>query len=162
MAVPCRRPRAFALAGATLLVQNTSRVQRGNRAVKRARRAAQAGILTLVVTGFGAAPSAGATITTFDPPGSVDTYPYGINASGSVTGYYRDAGGEYHGFLRTADGTITSFDVPGTNFTYPRNINNVGAITGSYQGSSNYEGFVRAPDGTITTFAAFGDSTEPV
>jgi hypothetical protein len=35
----------------------------------------------------------GTPSTTFDPAGSVDTNPYGINTHQSVAGYYKDTGG---------------------------------------------------------------------
>jgi hypothetical protein len=57
------------------------------------------------------------TFTTFDPSGSVNTQPTGINLVGVVTGYYQDVSGINHGFLRARDGTITAFDPPG----YPNN-----------------------------------------
>jgi hypothetical protein len=41
-----------------------------------------------------------ATITTFDPPGSHGTSPVAINPAGTITGYYQDAIGKIHGFLR--------------------------------------------------------------
>ena len=106
--------------------------------------AAQACALTLCIAGFGHAAYAGATIVTFDPSGSVGTYPYGENDLGAITGFYKDSSDLYHGFLRTADGTITSFDVSGTNYTYPRSINGTGVIAGFYQGSSHYDGDVSA------------------
>jgi hypothetical protein len=62
------------------------------------------------------------TITTFDPPGSVQTTPMSINAGGAITGSYSD-GNTTHGFLRMPDGTITSFDGPGATGTLPASIN---------------------------------------
>jgi hypothetical protein len=38
--------------------------------------------------------------TTLDVPGSIETGANGINASGQIVGWYRDAGGT-HGFLAT-------------------------------------------------------------
>ena len=43
------------------------------------------------------------TFETFDVPGSSDTAPSSINASGVVTGSYIGADGGIHGFLRTPD-----------------------------------------------------------
>jgi hypothetical protein len=40
------------------------------------------------------------TFTTFDPPGSTNTYPFDINPAGVIAGYYSDASGGSHGFLR--------------------------------------------------------------
>jgi hypothetical protein len=42
----------------------------------------------------------GATLTTFDPPGSTNTQPYTINPEGTITGSWDDANGKTHGFLR--------------------------------------------------------------
>jgi hypothetical protein len=39
-------------------------------------------------------------IVTFDPPGSIGTFPFVINNAGTVLGYYLDANDVYHGFLR--------------------------------------------------------------
>jgi hypothetical protein len=47
------------------------------------------------------------TITKFDAPGAAKrfagygTTPQSINARGEITGWYSDARGVYHGFLRT-------------------------------------------------------------
>jgi hypothetical protein len=44
------------------------------------------------------------TFTTFDPPGSVDTYPTSINPAEAIVGnYHGDASGVEHGFLRRHD-----------------------------------------------------------
>jgi hypothetical protein len=106
-------------------------------------------------------PAEAATFTTFDPSGSVNTQPTGINPAGVITGYYQDASGINHGFLRTPDGTITEFDPPG----YPNNtlfvnpglntlaIDPAGTITGSYVDANGFvHGFLRFHNGTFTTF----------
>jgi|SRR5215471_11457790 len=81
--------------------------------------------------------------TTFDAPGA-DTTPGsfhgtaagGINPSGAIAGYYLDASGVNHGFLRDQDGAFTSFDVSGAGTTGPfqgtfvNAINPAGAIVG--------------------------------
>ena len=38
-------------------------------------------------------------IVTVDPAGSIFTFPGGINDLGSITGYYVDGNGVYHGFI---------------------------------------------------------------
>src|ERR1700733_3196601 len=102
------------------------------------------------------ASASAATYTTFDPPGSVDTSAVGVNAGGTVTGYYYD-GTDYHGFVRTADGAITTFDIAGSLDIYAPSINSGGAIAGYYEDTGLREhGFVRTTDGTITTFDAPG------
>ena len=88
------------------------------------------------------------------------TYPYSINASGAITGYYVDANDVYHGFLRSPNGKLTTFDAPGAgaiagsfNGTSPSSINDLGAITGSYPDANGFNhGFLRSPEGKFTTF----------
>ena len=40
------------------------------------------------------------TFTTFAFPGTIGTSPVAINPAGTITGYYQDAIGKIHGFLR--------------------------------------------------------------
>ena len=54
-----------------------------------------------------------ATYTTFDPAGSTYTQPQAISPAGAITGYYNDANGTPHGFLRARNGTLTPFDLLG-------------------------------------------------
>ena len=56
--------------------------------------------------------------TTFDAPdagtGSFQgTYPFGINTTGAITGWYVDEANVNHGFVRDRHGAIVEFDVPG-------------------------------------------------
>jgi len=88
------------------------------------------------------------SIDTFDVPNATVTYATGINSAGQITGYYQDATGQQHGFLRARDGRITTFDVSGSTFTSPQAINQAGQITGNSDG----HGFLRERDGTIITF----------
>jgi hypothetical protein len=84
-----------------------------------------------------------------------------------TAGYYNDASGVFHGFLRTPDGAITTFDVPGAGTgpgqgTFAGNINPAQAIAGRYVDASGVShGFLRAPNGTITTFDAPNADTGP-
>lgn len=113
-----------------------------------------------------------ASFITFDVPGSVClpsfpncTTPTAINPEGTITGYYADATGALHGFLRASDGTFTKFDVPGATCqgifsicTLPSGIIPAGIITGASGG----HGFLRAPNGTFTIFDPPGGfSTDP-
>jgi hypothetical protein len=85
-----------------------------------------------------------------------------INPAGDVTGWYQDAGGIYHGFVRNHNGTIIAgynFDPLGTSAQYTQayGINPGGLITGVYlipasTGDGNYHGFLRAANGTFTYF----------
>jgi uncharacterized membrane protein len=106
-----------------------------------------------------------ATFITFDPPGSTSTSPSGITPDGVITGWYTDASGVNHGFLRDRDGSITTFDPPGSTNTLATSINSEGVVVGGYCPSggctlftgilgAGARGFLRARDGTFTTFAA--------
>src|SRR5205814_473751 len=79
--------------------------------------------------------------TTFDAPdagnvpGSLQgTYPFGINTSGAITGWYVDEANVNHGFVRDRHGALVEFDVPG-------------AGTGPFQGVNAYS---IAPNGAVT------------
>src|SRR5262249_15630586 len=98
-------------------------------------------VLTGIVVFLAAEVSTDAqSITSFDPPGSILTWPLGINDRGTITGYYLDGVAyQYHGFIRDARGTITSFDPLGSINTYTSGINNAGMVTGYYfDGSNNF------------------------
>lgn len=93
--------------------------------------------------------------TTFDPKGSIYTVSTGINAFGTVAGYYEDSSYAMHGFVRASDGTITAFDPAGSTSTQATGINDKGDVAGWYRDKSGtFFNFVRASDGTITTFKA--------
>ena len=90
--------------------------------------------------------------TVFDPPDGTSlasfngTWPYGINAGGSVTGYfYPDVGGA-NGFVRAPDGSMVTFVVPdAVSDTLPY-VNARGVVTGTYIGPDwTTHGFVRFP-----------------
>jgi hypothetical protein len=98
-------------------------------------------------------------ITTFDAPhagnvpGSLQgTYPFGINASGAMTGWYVDEANVNHGFVRDRHGALVEFDVPGAGtgpFQGPNaySIAPNGAVTGLYFDADNVvHGFVREAD----------------
>src|SRR5207253_602409 len=99
--------------------------------------------------------TAHATIfTSFDVTGATSTNPTSINTGGAITGYYYDAAGYWHGFLRDPGGAITTFDVTGSIFTVPLSINTAGAITGYYitridDSSYMSHGFLRDAGGAI-------------
>jgi hypothetical protein len=93
-------------------------------------------------------------INTNDP----GTYGAAIDARGAVAGYYVDANGVAHGFVRTHSGEFTSFSVPGAGTepgagTFSTNMNLEGWIAGYYvDASGGSHGFLRARDGAITPF----------
>jgi hypothetical protein len=94
-----------------------------------------------------------ATYISFSVPGALGTYPMGINASMTVTGYYNVSATGARGFLREADGTFTTFDVAGGIWTEPEDINAAGNITGFYElVAGTPRAFLRYADGRIITF----------
>jgi hypothetical protein len=74
-----------------------------------------------------------------------------INVPGVIDGWYVDAGGVAHGFLRALNGQITIFNVKGAGTgagqgTFAGANNPAGAIAGFYlDGSNVYHGFLRTP-----------------
>jgi len=100
-------------------------------------------------------------ITTFSltQGGSYSTIATGVNASGTVIGYWSEDGTNI-GFLRYADRGVTNFAVPGSTGTSPTGINADGTIVGCYStrdmskgapiGPPVYHDFVRSPEGVIT------------
>ena len=116
-----------------------------------------------------------AKIVTFEAPQSgtglgQGTRALGINPSGAITGFTRDASNVRHGFLRARDGAFTMFDAPGAGTgpgqgTRAYSINPGGAIAGWYSDASGVvHGYLRARDGSFTTFdvpGAGGAGTGP-
>jgi predicted outer membrane repeat protein len=96
----------------------------------------------------------GGTFTSFDAPGSHDTYVSAINSSGVVVGnYWTGSGNQYHGFIRDALGNIATFDPPGSVSTGGVTLNNPGQVAGSYtDGGGTTHGFIGDPGGIITSF----------
>jgi hypothetical protein len=104
--------------------------------------------------------------TTFQAPGAdttpgsfSGTNPTSINDLGAITGYYLDANGVNHGFLRNPKGEFTTFDVSGAGGygSFPIFISREGAIVGYYTNSIfNFQAFLRHPDGTFKTFVGPG------
>jgi hypothetical protein len=98
--------------------------------------------------------------TSFESPGA-DTTPndfngtfaQSINDRGVIAGYYADATGLAHGFVRSAEGTFTTFDVPDAVYTIPIYLNDAGAIVGySFDVNLLSHAFLRYPDGTFSVF----------
>jgi hypothetical protein len=104
------------------------------------------------------------TVVTYSAPGS--SFPDGtsvgcmnacpgisgtaaLNIEGAVTGYYGDAEGVQHGYVRHANGSFTEFTINGTDNTVPSSINALGTVVGSYFPSFGPgQGFVRFRSGT--------------
>jgi hypothetical protein len=117
-----------------------------------------------VYHGFLRRPEGG--FTTFEAPGADTTpgsfngtTPISINDLGVMTGYYTDATGYAHGFLRTPDGSYTTFEAPGAGGygSIPIGINLEGAVVGYYTDPNVvFHAFLRTPDGKFATFSGPG------
>lgn len=95
-------------------------------------------------------------------PGSFNgTTAESINDFGVVTGYYADATGITHGFLRSPEGRFTTFDAPdAANGSFPIFLNLEGEVAGfSLDANLVFHAFLRRPDGTFTTFVGPGSCT---
>ena len=122
----------------------------------------------------------GATSTTFDAPGAgiaagQGTFANGMNISGAIVGFIRDANDARHAFVRSADGTFTIFDDPNAGTctascgtigngqgTRAYAINPAGDIVGFFtDNSAQCHGFVRAKNGTFTQIDAPDAGTGP-
>ena len=68
----------------------------------------------------------------FDPSGSINTLPFGINNTGDIVGMYTLADGTTRGFLSKQGITFVDVDVPGGTGAVPIMINNNGEICGAY------------------------------
>jgi hypothetical protein len=113
------------------------------------------------------------SFATFDASGAgtapgQGTFPQFFSAFsdfGALTGYYVDANGVYHGFVRHSNGKITEFDAAGGGTgpgqgTISYSINQRGATIGTYVDATTVgHGFVRDAYGTITEFDVVGAGT---
>jgi predicted membrane protein len=99
-------------------------------------------------------------VKTFDPPGSVFTFPAAMNAAGQITGTYSDVNFNGGGFIRRTDGSFVTFAVPGSSSTTtPVAINAAGTVAGWYFDSSfTSHLFLRDTTGAITTFDVPGSA----
>ncbi len=104
-----------------------------------------------------------AQYASFDVPGAASgTFPTGINASGTVVGYFWTQPSTAQGFIRTSDGTITVYNVPNSYYTQPTAINAAGDIAGYFTPMvtpiAYPTGFVLTATGVLSTFTT-PDST---
>jgi uncharacterized membrane protein len=91
------------------------------------------------------------TFTQLDVPGSVSTEADGINAQDEIIGFFVDAGGKQHGFLRQ-HASFTQLDFPGATATRTVAINDAGVIAGSFTDAAGVShGLVGRP-GAFTRF----------
>jgi hypothetical protein len=105
--------------------------------------------------------------TTFEAPDADTTagdfngtFANGINDAGAITGFYADASGGTHGFLRSPEGAFTTFDVPGSAMgaTIANALNLEGAIVGfSANQNGVFRPFLRRPNGTFATWSVQGE-----
>jgi hypothetical protein len=92
------------------------------------------------------------------------TVPYYISDAGVITGWYVDASGVNHGFLRAYGGSITTINAPlAGNIsgmgTICYGVNLAGAIAGSSTDNNNVpHSFLRTPDGRFTIIHVPGAS----
>lgn len=87
------------------------------------------------------------------PPGSTQSFAYGINDSNTVVGWYIDSAGVNHGFS-FSKGKYTKIDPPGTTLTNAWGVNSAGEIVGTYVGTDGiFHGFTLTGT-TYTTYNA--------
>lgn len=90
----------------------------------------------------------GNTYTSINYPGAANTFIFGVNTSGEITGYYNDATG-YHSFVKD-DNIYTSIIFPGATATFAQGINDAGQIVGYYEDYKfSYHGFLATPVATV-------------
>lgn len=124
-----------------------------------------AAALALVI---GSAGAQGYGWQTFIPNQAYTTIiPQGVNASGLVTGVWRDTAGFDHGFLLPAvqaGAAFQSFDAPqsggaavmGLRGTWASGIDGAGNVVGAYSAGGVQHGFVRGASGGFTTLDIAG------
>jgi len=83
------------------------------------------------------------TFTSFDFPGAVSTYGWGINNGGAIVGFFDFADGVEHGFIFSG-GSFAQVDVPGSVGTLYGGINDGGMSAGRYDSPKvgNAHGFI--------------------
>ena len=89
----------------------------------------------------------GNTNTLYDgDPTRTETFPPGINFSGTVVGFDCISFGSCNGFVRDPLGAITSLVVAGASNTEPDGVNDLGTISGVWLDASfNRHGFIAVP-----------------
>jgi len=103
------------------------------------------------------------TFTNFDAPGAGTTSPQGtfgtgITTNGNVIGYFIDANGVFHGFIRTSLGAIATLDAPDAattqnNGTLVTAMNGPGVAVGYYSAPSGFlHSYMVSSGGTLTEF----------
>ena len=98
--------------------------------------------------------------TTYDFPGSQNTYFYALGNNGNAAGHYEDSEGLYHGVI-LENGELRQYDFPGAVQTFIYGMSDAtGALTGNYidaagvQRGFSGEAIIEAP-GASATYADF-------
>jgi probable HAF family extracellular repeat protein len=79
----------------------------------------------------------GGAYTSINPPGSIATYPAGINNSGVVVGTFVDAANRQHGFTYHG-GVFRQIDHPNAAWTTADGINDKNEIVGTYESTNGF------------------------
>jgi hypothetical protein len=74
----------------------------------------------------------GSTYASFDPPGSIGTFPLGINLGNTTFGYYQKSGASFSGFLLDEFGDYTILNAPEALVTQVNGVNNNKQAAGLY------------------------------
>src|SRR4051794_3939447 len=115
----------------------------------------------ICAAGYQPAVAAKAQIVTFDPQGSIGTYPWASNNDGTIVGFWYDSVEQVtKGFIRAPDGTITSFDHADSKGTAAYGLNSKDVGTGDYTVvEGNHPALIRQADGTLAIVHAPGDDS---
>jgi len=138
-----------------------------NFSMKFSLRSAQAVIGLVIAVAWPQLAMAEHQITTFDPPGAGTAAGQGTFAqmnlnSGVVVGYFIDANGVAHGFIRSVQAKYTIIDVPGATGTQAYGINDEGTVVGWwFEPNGVYHGYLRDHHGNFTTFDVPGAGPAP-
>ena len=102
--------------------------------------------------------------TTYDFPGSQNTYFFALGNNGNAAGHYEDGDGLFHGIV-LENGELRQYDFPGAVETEIYGISDAtGALTGNFTDASGVrrgfsgDAIVEAP-GAVETFADFVNSS---
>ncbi len=92
--------------------------------------------------------------------GGNDSHAIGINDSGQVTGYSRNANAEdyfEHAFITSPNGQMTAL-LPGTTSSKGLGINDAGQVTGGVLVNGDYHLFITSPGGPMTDLGKLDSS----
>jgi PEP-CTERM motif len=71
-------------------------------------------------------------VTSFLPSGILNSQAVGINNTGTVSGFYEDAAGVFHGYILSPTDVLTILNFPAAMDTSAAGINNLGEVVGFY------------------------------